>query len=152
MTAIQPCVISAISGGAHRSWHYAHTCEERRWLIDELLGQKRGHVLFYAWDRPAGGETDEYPRHQLKIVYNGGLGAVHYSNGDSEHGPVGAWLAQADHPPADPPEVIFDPWDPDRVTLPLIALLPVDQLHEIADGYASTGLRPVAQWAPVEWV
>jgi hypothetical protein len=62
-------------------------------------------------------------------------------------------LAQAEQPPTDPPTVIYDPWDPDRVVLPATALLPAARLREIAESYAATGHRPTgAVWAPVEWV
>lgn len=153
MTIVVPLVLSAISGGAFRPWHYAHTEAERHQVIRDLVGQGSGHVLFYVWGRPAGGETNGYPGHQLKIVYNGGVGAAHFTNGDPEHGPVGAWLAHTDQPPTDPPEVIYDPWDPERVILPAVALLPVDRLREIVESYAATGQRPVgAEWAPVEWI
>ena len=153
MTTVAPHVLSAISGGAFRPWHYARTEKERHQVILDLLGQDSGHVLFYVWDRPAGGESNEYPGHQLKIVYNGGMGAAHYTNGDSQHGPTGAWMAQADQSPTDPPEVIYDPWDPDRVTLRATAILTVDRLREIAEDYAATGQRPSGvEWAPVEWV
>lgn len=160
-----PRVLSAISGGAPQSWHYAYTREERHRLIGKLLGEDRGHVLFYAWDHPAGGDADRYPRHQLKIVYSGEVGAAHFSNGDPENGPVGAWLLQTNQPPTDPPTVIYDPWDPDRIVLPTTALVPVAFLHQIAEGYAMTGQLPnvgvggltavvdrSADWAPVEWV
>ncbi|TDV53759.1 Imm1 family immunity protein [Actinophytocola oryzae] len=153
MTTVAPRILSAISGGAFRPWHYARTETERHQVIQDLLGQDSGHVLFYLWDRPAGGEANEYPRQQLKIVYNGGMGAAHYTNGDTGHGPVGAWLARADHAPTDPPEVIFDPWDPDRVSLPTTALLPTEQLRDIAEDYAATGRQPTrARWTSVEWV
>ena len=153
MTTVAPHTMSAISGGAFRHWHYAHTETERHQLIRDMLGQERGHVLFYAWDRPAGGKADQYPGHQLKIVYNGRVGAAHFTNGDPEHGPVGAWLTQADQPPADPSEVIYDPWDPDRVSLPADALLSLERLREIAEEYATTGQRPTAaQWTSVPWV
>jgi hypothetical protein len=153
VTTVAPRILSAISGGAFRPWHYASTETERRQVIQDLLGQDSGHVLFFVWDRPAGGEANEYPSQQLKIVYNDGMGAAHYTNGDTGHGPAGAWLAQTDQPPADPPEVIYDPWDPDRVTLPPTAMLTIDQLREIAENYAGTGQRPTGvEWAPVEWV
>lgn len=153
MTSLAPRVVSAISGGAHRPWHYAHTDTERHELIRRLLSEAHGHVLLYVWHRPAGGDTNQFPRQQLKIVYNAGVGAAHYANSDPEHGLVGAWLAQADQPPTDPPTVIYDPWDPERVTLPANALLPIDALREIAEDYATTRQRPTgAQWAPVEWV
>lgn len=153
VTTVAPHILSAISGGAFESWHYARTETEQRQVIHDLLGQDNGHVLFYVWDRPAGGEANEYPGQQLKIVYNGGMGAVHYTNGDTGQGPVGAWLALADQPPSDPPEVIYDPWDPERVTLPATAMLSVDQLRKVAESYAATGERPTGvKWAPVEWV
>jgi hypothetical protein len=56
-------------------------------------------------------------------------------------------LAQADQSPTDPPEVIYDPWDPDRVTLRATAILTVDRLREIAEDYAATRRRPTG----VEW-
>lgn len=152
MNTVATRVLSAISGGAFRPWHYARTETERHRVIRDQLGQDSGHVLFYVWDRPAGGETNQYPSHQLKIVYNRGMGAAHFTNSDPEHGPVGAWLAHVDRPPTDPPEVIYDPWDPDRVVLPAAALLPIERLREIADGYATTGRQPDARWTPVEWV
>lgn len=153
MTTVGAHVLSAISGGAFRPWRYAHTETERRQVVHDLLGQESGHVLFYVWDRPAGGEANDYPGQQLKIVYNGGVGAAHYSNGDPGHGPVGAWLAHTDQPPTHPPEVVYDPWDPDRVVLPAAALLPIERLREIAQNYATTGQQPDnTQWSPVEWV
>ena len=153
MTTLAPQVVSAISGGAHRPWHYARTESEWRRLIDELLGGQQGHVLLYAWDRPAGGEADQYPRHQLKIVYTDGVGAAHFSNGDPARGPIGAWLTQTEQAPINPPRVVYDPWDPHRVTLPATALLPIQQLRELAKEYATTGQRPVSTtWTPVDWV
>jgi hypothetical protein len=104
-------------------------------------------VLLYVWDRPAGGDTGQYPCQQLKIVYTARVGAAHYTNGDPAHGPVGAWLAQADQPPTDPPTVVYDPWDPERVTLPATAVLPVDRFREIAEEYAATG-RPGCNGRP----
>jgi hypothetical protein len=81
------------------------------------------------------------------------MGAAHYTNGDSEHGSVGAWLAKSDPPPTDPIEVIYDPWDPDRVSLPATALIVIDGLDEIVEGYATTGQRPTSvEWASVGWV
>lgn len=153
MTTVALRVLSAISGGALRPWHYARTETEQHQIIRSLLGQDSGHVLFYVWDRPAGGESNEYPGHQLKIVYNRGMGAAHYTNGDSQCGPTGAWLAQADQSPIDPPEVIYDPWDPDRVTLRATAILAVDRLRGVAEAYAATGQRPTSvTWEPVDWV
>jgi hypothetical protein len=110
-------------------------------------------VLFYVWDRPAGGDSGQYPRQQLKVVYADGVGAAHYSNADAAHEPVGAWLAEAEQPPVDPPTVVYDPWDPERVTLPATALLPTDRLQVIVKEYADTGERPSATaWIRVEWV
>jgi hypothetical protein len=87
-------------GGAFRPWHYARTKTEQHQTIQALPGQDRGHVLFYVWDRPAGGKSNEYPGHQLKIVYNSGMGAAHYTNGDSQRGPTGhGWRKPISHPP-----------------------------------------------------
>ena len=143
-------ILSAGYGGAAHPWHHARTGTERRQVIHDLLGDDDGHVLFYLWDRPAG---DEFPGHQLKIVYNGEVGAAHFHNADARHGPPGAWLARAERPPADPPEVVYDPWDPGRVTVSASALLPIAQLRAIAEDYATTGRRPVGTWwSPVAWV
>lgn len=150
---VAPRILSAISARASHSCHCARTESEYRQVIGHLLAQNDGHVLFYVWDRPAGGEASEYPGQQLRIVYSDGMGAAHYTNSDTGHGPVGAWLARAARPSTNPPEVIYDPSDPDRVTLPAIAMLPIAQLRQVAENYASTGQRPTGvEWKPVEWV
>jgi hypothetical protein len=61
VTTLAPHVVSAISGGAFEPWHYARSAEERHEVVDRLLGEPAGHVLFYVWDRPAGGELGAYP-------------------------------------------------------------------------------------------
>lgn len=153
-TATTPTVVSAISGGALRPWHYASTADQQHEVIDRLLGENAGHVLFYAWDRPAGGERDEYPAQQLTIVYRDGYGAANFSNGDPGHGPVGAWLALSDdRPPADIAPLAYDPWDPDRVTVPAEAMLPLARLRELVGEYAATGRRPNGtRWKAVDFV
>ncbi|HEX5116057.1 MAG TPA: hypothetical protein VFW65_12740 [Pseudonocardiaceae bacterium] len=152
-TQATPHVVSAISGGAFRPWYYATTPDQQRKIITELLGETAGHVFFYVWDRPAGGKDRQYPDQQFKVVYNHDYGAAHYTNGDPAHGPVGAWLAVADDPPADPAPVAYDPWDPARVTLTPDVLLPIVQLQRLAIEYATTGQRPVgAQWKAVDFV
>lgn len=146
-------VVSAISGGAFRPWHYATTADRQREIIDQLLGEAAGHVLFYVWDRPAGGDGDEYPEQQLTVVYDHGYGAAHYTNGDPAHGPVGAWLALADEPPDGIATLAYDPWDPARVTLTPDVLSPINRLRLLAVQYANTGQRPVgAQWKAVDFV
>jgi hypothetical protein len=152
-TQATPHVVSAISGGALRPWHYATTSDQQREIITRLLGEPAGHVLFYVWNRPAGGTRDEYPDQQLKVVYRDGYGAAHFSNGDPTHGPVGAWLAIADDPSADVAPLAYDPWDPARVTLTPDVLLPIIRLQQLATEYATTGHQPVgAQWKAVDFV
>lgn len=152
-TTTTPHVVSAISGGAHRPWHYATTPDQQVQVVRRLLGEPAGHVLFYAWDRPAGGERNEYPDQQLKVVYRDGYGAAHFTNSDPSTGPVGAWLALADDPPTDVVPLAYDPWDPERVTLTPDVLLPVIRLQQLAIEYAATTHRPVAvHWKAVDFV
>lgn len=152
-TAMTPHVVSAISGGALRPWYYATTPDQQVEVVKRLLGESAGHVLFYAWDRPAGGERDEYPDQQLKVVYRDGYGAAHFTNSDPAYGPVGAWLALADDPVVDVTPPAYDPWDPERVTLTPDVLLPIVQLQQLATEYATTGDRPLgAHWKPVDFV
>jgi hypothetical protein len=153
VTTLAPHVVSAISGGGFEPWHYARSADEQHEVIGRLLGEPDGHVLFYVWDRPAGGERGKYPAQQLKIVFRDGYGAVHFTNSDPEHGPVGAWLARSDSPPAVTVSVEYDPWDPERVILPAEALLPVWRLREVAAEYAATGHQPqTVQWTAVDFV
>jgi hypothetical protein len=152
-TTATPYVVSAISGGALRPWHYATTPDQQIEVVRRLLGESAGHVLFYTWDRPAGGKRDEYPDQQLKVVYQDGYGAAHFTNGDPAQGPVGAWLAMADDPLTDVTPLAYDPWDPERVTLTPDVLLPVVRLQQLAIKYARTGRRPIgAHWKPVDFV
>jgi hypothetical protein len=152
-TATTPYVVSAISGGALRPWHYATTPDQQIEVIRQLLGEPAGHVLFYAWDRPAGGDHDEYPDQQLKVVYRNGHGAAHFTNGDPAHGPVGAWLALADDPPTDVTPPVFDPWDAERVTLTTDVLLPIIRLQQLTIEYATTAHQPIgAHWKAVDFV
>lgn len=152
-TATAPHVVSAISGGARRPWHYATGLDQQIEVIRRLLGEPAGHVLFYAWDRPAGGDRAEYPDQQLKVVYRDGYGAAHFTNSDPANGSVGAWLALADDPPADAAPLAYDPWDPERVTLTSDVLLPIAQLQQLTVEYASTAHRPVgARWKAVDFV
>jgi hypothetical protein len=152
-TQATPHVVSAISGGAFRPWHYATTPDQQRETIARLLGEPAGHVLFYVWNRPAGGVRDEYPEQQLKVVYGDGYGAAHFTNSDPAHGPVGAWLAMADDLLSDVTPLAYDPWDPARVTLTPDVLLPVVRLQELAIEYATTGCRPAdAHWKAVDFV
>lgn len=152
-TATTPHVVSAISGGALRPWHYATTPDEQVEIVRQLLGEPAGHVLFYAWDRPAGGEHDAYPDQQLKVVYLDGYGAAHFTNGDPGAGPVGAWLALADDSAVGVTPPVYDPWDAARVTLTPDVLLPIGRLRRLATEYAGTGRRPVgARWKAVDFV
>lgn len=153
MTTLAPRVVSAISGGAFEPWHYARSADEQHEVVDRLLGTPAGHVLFYVWDRAAGGEGGTYPAQQLKIVFRDGYGAAHFTNSDPRYGPVGAWLARSDAPQADVPPVEYDPWDPERVTLSGDVLLPMPRLREIATEYAATGHRSrVVEWVAVDFV
>ena len=153
MTAAAPYVLSAISGGSSRPWHYASSVDEQRKVVDRLLGETEGHVLFYVWDRPAGRASDDYPGQQLKIVYRNRYGAAHFTNSDPAHGPVGAWLAHLDRPHLDAPKPIYDPWDPERVTIPDDAVLSIDQLRTIVAEYARTGRQPAnLMWTAVDFV
>lgn len=138
---------------ALRPWHYATTHAQHIEVVRQLLGEPAGHVLFYSWDRPAGGKHDEYPAQQLKVVYRAGYGAAHFTNGDPSHGPVGAWLAVADDPPANVAPLAYDPWDPEWVTLTPDVLLPVIRLQQLAIEYAATAERPIsAHWKAVDFV
>jgi hypothetical protein len=152
-TATAPHVVSAISGGAWRPWHYATRLDQQIEIIQRLLGEPAGHVLFYAWDRPAGGDRAEYPDQQLKVVYRDGYGAAHFTNSDPANGPVGAWLALADDSPTDAARLAYDPWDPERVILGADVLLPIDRLQQLTIEYATTGHRPErARWKAVDFV
>jgi len=152
-TAPAPHVVSAISGGARNPWYYAIRPDRQIEIIRRLLSEQAGHVLFYAWDRPAGGDHDEYPDQQLKVVYRDGYGAVHFTNSDPANGPVGAWMALADDPPTDAEPLAYDPWDPERVTLTPDVLLPVDRLQQLTIEYATTAHRPAgAHWKAVDFV
>lgn len=152
-TTTAPHVVSAISGGALRPWHYAATLDQQQEVIDRLLGEPAGHVLFYVWDRPAGGDGGQYPGQQLKVVYRDGYGAAHFTNSDPVHGPVGAWLALTETPPAEGTSLVFDPWDPERVIVSADAMVPLPRLRELATEYAVTGHRPGgARWRAVDFV
>jgi len=146
-------VLSGVSGGVARPWHRASTTDDKREMVFRLLGEPEGHVLFYAWDRPAGAPHDGYPAHQLKVVYRAGYGAAHFTNNDPGGGPVGAWLAHTASPPTAVPAPTYDPWDPTRVSIPADALLTIDALGAVAIEYAETGQRPArVDWTPVGFV
>ena len=130
---------------------------QRRALLDMMLRDPgfegvaaRSHstARFYVSDRPVGVVDGPQVERYLRVGFYHNFGGVYFADNSAAEGADWSWVALRSTPMENPPPIYYDQ---DTETLfPPAAVMPLDEVREIIQEWASTGERPThVEWLPI---